>query len=346
MLHAGLDLSRRRLDVCVEEGDGAVMAEIVASPDLDGLRHLVSDVERYGTEVSAVIESMTGARFVHDQLELMGWNVEIADAAKVKGIAPLACKTDRVDARVLAELSRRDLVPAIWLPPPGVRAARERSRWRLHLVRNRTRLKNRVHATLMSFGVPSPSSDLFGVGGRALLERLDVPEPWLGDTRAALRIVDHLAEEIAGCEDALRAEGADHPYVPLLRTIPGIDWILAYTIAAEIGDIARFPTAKKLCGYTGLCPRVYQSGPTEHYHSIAKNGPRYLRWALVEATTHASRSHHFRDRYQRIKARLGKQRGAKVARIDLARQLAVAIWHMCRRNEAFAPAGPAGPLAA
>lgn len=73
---------------------------------------------------------MNGARFVHDQLELEGWEVEIADALRVKGLAPLACKTDRIDAGVLAELSRRDLVPAIWLPDPEVRAERERARWR------------------------------------------------------------------------------------------------------------------------------------------------------------------------------------------------------------------------
>ena len=84
---------------------------------------------------------MNGARFVHDQLELAGWQVEIADAQKVKGLAPLACKTDKIDAWVLAELSRRDLVPAIWLPTPTVRAERERARWRLHLVRHRTALK-------------------------------------------------------------------------------------------------------------------------------------------------------------------------------------------------------------
>src|SRR5262249_38168138 len=64
-----------------------------------------------------------GARFVHDRLELHGWQVEIADAQKVKGLAPLACKTDRVDAWVLAELAQRDLVPAIWLPDPRVRAS-------------------------------------------------------------------------------------------------------------------------------------------------------------------------------------------------------------------------------
>lgn len=71
---------------------------------------------------------MNGARFVHDQLELAGWQVEIADAQKVKDLAPLACKIDKIDSWVLAELSRRDLVPAIWLPTPAVRAERERPR--------------------------------------------------------------------------------------------------------------------------------------------------------------------------------------------------------------------------
>ena len=102
---------------------------------------------------------MNGARFVHDQLELAGWQVQVADAQKVKGLAPLACKTDRIDAWVLAELARRELVPAIWLPTPEVRAERERARWRLHLVRHRVALKNRVHATLLAFSRPCPTSD-------------------------------------------------------------------------------------------------------------------------------------------------------------------------------------------
>src|SRR5713226_6344371 len=95
-------------------------------------------------------------RFVHDQLELAGWDVRIADAVKVKGLAPLACKTDRIDAWVLAELARLELVPEIWLPDPAVRAERERARFRLHLVKHRTQLKNRVHATLITHGVPNP----------------------------------------------------------------------------------------------------------------------------------------------------------------------------------------------
>jgi hypothetical protein len=101
---------------------------------------------------------MNGARFVHDRLELAGWQVEMADAQKVKGLAPLACKTDRIDTWVLAELARRDLVPAIWLPDPRVRAERERARWRLHLVRHRSSLKQRVHAVLLTHGKPCPVS--------------------------------------------------------------------------------------------------------------------------------------------------------------------------------------------
>jgi transposase len=193
---------------------------------------------------------MNGARFVHDRLELAGWEVEIADAQKVNGLAPLACKTDRIDAWVLAELARRDLVPAIWLPDPRVRAEREHARWRLHLVRHRSSLKQRVHAVLLTHGKPCPVSDLF-LRGRQLLAQLGLPEPWQGTIEASLRLIDEPDREISDCERQLRRLGADHRYVPLLCTVPGISWVLAYTIAAEIGDIGRFPTPRKLAGYSG-----------------------------------------------------------------------------------------------
>src|SRR6266567_3408090 len=244
---------------------------------------------------------MNGARFVHDRLELAGWQVEIADAQKVKGLAPLACKTDRIDAWVLAELARRELVPAIWLPDPTVRGERERARWRLHLVRHRSSLKQRVHAVLLAHGKPCPVSDLFGVRGRQLLARLNLPEPWQGTIEASLRLIDELDREIGECERELRRLGTDHPYLPLLLTVPGIAWVLGYTIAAEIGDINRFASATKLAGYTGLCPRVYQSGEHDRRGPLSKRGPRYLRWALLEASIHASRHPLYADRYQRTK---------------------------------------------
>jgi transposase len=346
MLHAGLDLSRRRLDFHLLDEAGQMVDVGAAPPDADGLRGLSARVSRHGRPVRAAIESMTGARFVHDQLALQGWQVEIADAAKVKGLAPLACKTDRIDAWVLAELSRRDLVPAIWLPDPTVRAERERARFRLHLVRHRSSLKQRVHATLLTHGTPCPVADLFGARGRALLERLQLPEPWAGDVEASLRLIDELDREIDGCEAELRQLGANHRYVPLLTTIPGIAWVLGYTIAAEIGDITRFPTPTKLAGYTGLCPRVYQSGDSDRRGPLSKQGPRYLRWALIEATTHASKHPAYRQRHERTRARLGRQRGPRVAQVDTARRLAQAIWHMLTHQQPFAPARASSVLAA
>jgi transposase len=265
--------------------------------------------------------------------------VLVADAQKVKGLAPLACKTDKIDAWVLAELGRRDLVPAIWLPDPAVRAERERSRWRLHLVRHRVMLKNRVHSTLIAFGNPCPVSDLFGAKGRELLASLEVPEPWAGTTRASLELIDDLDRRIDAEAKALRRLGADHEYVPLLTTIPGIAWVLGYTIASEIGDISRFASPTKLCGYTGLRPRVYQSGGIDRRGRLSKNGPKYLRWALIEAAQMAARSPLYRPLYERTKGRLGRNRGSKVARIAVARKLAEAIWHMTTRNQPFAPAG-------
>ena len=111
MLHAGLDLSRKRLDYCLLSEEGERVEAGAAPPDADGLRGFVRGVDaRQGAVlVRAAIESMNGARFVHDRLELAGWQVEIADAQKVKGLAPLACKTDRIDAWVLAELARREI---------------------------------------------------------------------------------------------------------------------------------------------------------------------------------------------------------------------------------------------
>jgi transposase len=321
---------------------GTTLETLEISPDADSLRGLVRHIASCnpGEPVTAVIESMNGARFVHDSLELAGWQVEIADAQKVKGLAPLACKTDRIDAWVLSELSRRDLVPSVWLPTPDVRAERERARWRLHLVKHRTALKNRVHSTLIAFGRPCPVSDLFGIAGRDLLTRIDVPEPWAGDLRAAVSLIDDLDTEIHGIETDLRKDGATHPYVPLITTAPGFGWVLAYTAASEIGDIHRFASPKKLTGYTGLCPRVYQSGGVDHRGSLAKNGPKYLRWALIEAATHGSRHPAFSDHYERTARRLGKQRGKKVARVELARKLAESIWHMLTKNEAFLPHMP------
>ena len=217
MLHVGLDLSRKRIDVCLISDQGELIDRLAATPDRDGLYGLARRVAVYGEPVRGVVESMNGARFVHDELAGHGWEVLVADAQKVKGLAPLACKTDKIDSRVLAELSFRDLVPAIWLPTLELRREREISRWRLHLVKHRSTLKNRVHSTLITFGHQRHMSDLFGVAGRRLLGELEIPEPWRSHVDASLVLIDDLEGRITQIAKELRRSGADHRYIPILH---------------------------------------------------------------------------------------------------------------------------------
>jgi transposase len=344
MLHVGLDLSRRRIDVCVIDATGVVVDEFAAYPDADGLRLLA---DRFGgEETTAVIESMTGARFVHDRLEEAGWTVEIADAARVKALASVAAKTDRIDARLLATLSHRDLVPAIWLPSPGIRGDRELARFRLFLVGRRTSIKNRIHSSLITWGITVPVSDLFGVSGREFLAGLDLPRAWRETVATSLEVIDHLDTQIGGCAQRLIAAGAGDPQVQLLKTAPGIGDILGFTIASEIGDITRFASPSRLVSYSGLAPQVIQSGDSDRRGPLTKHGPRWLRWALIEATIWAAKHPAYAEAHQAIRRRLGPYRGPKVARVDTARRLTVAIWWMLTRDEPFAPRGSRPPLAA
>jgi len=241
MVHVGMGLSCSRLEWCLVDEGGERVERGVAAPDGDGLAGLAARVARdYGLMVvRAAIESRNGARFVHDTLERCGWDVEVADAVKVKGLAPLACQTDKIDAWVLAELSRRELVPAIWLRSFELRAERERARWRLFLVRERFSLKHRVHAQLMAFGHRCPVSDLFARQGRELLERLEFPQPWRDGVLAAVTMIDDLDRQVVEIDRELKALGVDHRYIPLLMTAPGIAWVLGSTIAAEIGEVTR-----------------------------------------------------------------------------------------------------------
>jgi transposase len=150
--------------------------------------------------------------------------------------------------------------------------------------------------------------------------------------------------QIAKLSVELKRQGADHRYIPLLVTCPGVGWINGYTIASEIGDINRFPSPAKLCLHRPLPARlpIRQLGPAR-----PDLEERFALSALGAVRGGAARLQPpvYRERYQRTKKRLGKQRGPKVAQIDLSRKLTEAIWHMLTRNQPFAPAGAAFRLA-
>src|ERR1022692_1970387 len=168
MEFVGIDWAYRRAAWCAVSASGAIVGEGVVPADEDGLARLVID---RGIEVCGVVEMMSGAIWVRDQLAAAGWEMKIAHARKVRDVAPLACKTDRVDARVLAELCRRDLVPALWIPSLQERELRERLRRRMHLVRLRTSAMNRVYGLGTQWGLRLSSERLRKPGGLELLAR-------------------------------------------------------------------------------------------------------------------------------------------------------------------------------
>ena len=186
--------------------------------------------------------------------------MQIADARKAKAVGSLAAKTDKLDARVLAELARRDLVPQVHVPTFGDRELKERLGRRMHMVRLRTSAMNRAHGILSQFGVKLAFERLRQPDRDELLIQRGVPEVWRRSIAEAVGIVGELDMRLIPIEGELRPLARADPRVALLVTVPGIGDLLGLTIASEIGDISRFSSARKLVGYSGLTPRVYQSG--------------------------------------------------------------------------------------
>jgi transposase len=333
----GIDWAYRRAAWCAKNAGGDVRDEGVVPADEDGLGKLVL---RLGTDVRACVEMMSGAVWVRDRLQGAGWQVEVADARKVKGLAPLACKTDKVDARVLAELCRRDLVPAVWLPSFDDRALRERLNRRMHLVRMRTMARNRIHGVLTQWGLKIPVGRLRGPDGLALLESRGVPEVWRRSIVEALAVIDWLDGRLAPLERELFPFARADARVVLLQTIPGIGPLLGLTIAAEVGDVARFSSARKLVGYAGLAPRVKQSGQSSRTGPLSKAGSKALRWAAVEAAQQAWReSNPWHQLYRDVAKRQGKTNAGKAA---VARKVLIAAWHVLSREQPFKQCRPRG----
>lgn len=243
----------------------------------------------------------------------------IVDASRTRLRAGYAAKTDRLDARRLADALRRASVVGVYYPPLAIRELRELCRYRGSLVRTRGVLKQRLHALLLRQGVVGPAvTDLFGRQGQRWLASLTLPGR-AGESLTGLRtLFSHVQTHLAAVEhDVVETAGRD-PIVPALQQLPGIGAVLGLTIRAEIGAIERFPTAAHLASYAGLVPRVDQSGSSCRYGRITKAGAPWLRWALIEAATHGPRR---LDAVGRWARRLSGRKGALKARAAIARAL-------------------------
>jgi transposase len=332
--YLGLDWAYRRAAWCSLGEGGAIVGEGVVPADEDGLVKLVLAV---GPEVRACVEMMSGAVWVRDRLAAAGWDVAVAHARKVRDIPPLACKTDKVDARVLAELCRRDLVPALWLPSLEDRALRERLRRRMHLVRLRTSARNRIFGLLTQWGLRLSLKRLRAPDAMDLLAAHGVEQTWRRSIAEALAVIDLLDARIAPLDAELRPLAACDPRVLLLRTIPGLGDLLGLTFAAEIGDVARFSSPRKLIGYAGLAPKISQSGDRSRTGALSKAGSRTLRWAAVEAAHQAWRP---TNPWHELYADIARRAGNNPAKSAVARKALIAAWHVLAREQPFTAPRP------
>jgi len=232
----------------------------------------------------------------------------------------------------LAQLLRADLLPEAWIAPPAVRQLRALLRHRAQLVRLRTLLRNRIHAVLAGHGHGRPAGCWSGPG-RDWLASLPLPAASREVAGDGLALIDATEARIDRLDGEIRQRARSDPRVKVLTQLPGVGPFTALVILAEIGDITRFPTARKLASWAGLTPTVRGSDRVAHYGHISKQGSVWLRWVLCEAAQTAKRSPQFAAGYQAIAARRGK----KIATTAVARKLLTRTWHLLTDAERAAP---------
>jgi transposase len=286
-----------------------------------------------------VLEATTNSDAIATMLRPLVARVVVSNPRKTRAIAEAKVKTDKVDARILAQLLAADFLPETWVPDERTRRLRRLVMRRTHLVRQRTRVKNQVHGILARNLVPTcPHADLFSGVGRRWMAKQQVPADERRSIEALLRQLDFHGAELAELERDIAIEAIDDAVVARLMTVPGIDVTVAIAVVAAVGDFSRFSSPDKLAGYLGLNPRVRQSGNSPAVHGrITKAGPAQARGMLVEAAFAASRAPGpLRAFYRRVKDR----RGFQVATVAVARKLAVLCWHLVTKREDYAFARP------
>jgi transposase len=313
MVYVGMDVHRKRTQVAILGENGEEVLNRNLSNDPDQFAPVLARLEP-GTEVA--YEAAYGWRWLADLLEEHDLKPRMAHASACKAISSARLKNDKVDARTLAHLVRADLLPEAWIAPREVRDQRSVLRHRAVLVRRATSLKNRIHAILADEGIRPPASLWFGPG-RDLIASLELPPTQRAIVDDCLAVIDLLADVVKRLDKDLGAAAKADPRVHALMTLPGVGRITAMTLVAEIGDITRFPTARKLCAWAGLTPQVHNSDRTVRHGHITKQGSTWVRWVMVEAAQVAKR----RAPFAAIYARMAKRRGNNIATVAIARKL-------------------------
>ncbi|MFG2919857.1 IS110 family transposase [Kitasatospora sp. NPDC048298] len=324
-VYVGIDVHRKRSQIAVIDENGAVRANRNVPNGVETVLGVIGDLP-IGTPVA--FEAAYGWGWLVELLEDYGYESHLVHPLRCKAIASARLKNDKVDAAILGQLLRADLLPEAWIAPLEVRQQRALLRHRFQLVRLRTLLRNRVHAVLADLGQDRPGGCFTGPG-RDWLASLELPDASRRVVNDLLQVMDALQVPIDALDKQLAAHARGDPRVKALMELPGVGTLTALVILAEVGDVTRFPSARKLAAWAGLTPTVRASDLTVHQGHISKQGSAWLRWILCEAAQTAKRSPAFADTYQAIAARRGK----KIATTAVARKLLTRAYHLLRAGQ-------------
>lgn len=321
MIHVGVDLHQRFCYMTALDARGRL---ITAGQVPNQEAALQSYFQQFRGPVQAAVEACS---FWPAFRRAVGKRVEVrmVHPQRVKAIAAAKLKNDRIDSATLAHLLRCDLLPEAWMADEATRELRQQVRMRATLVRQRTRLKNQVHAILHQQGLRYEGTDLFGRGGRAWLQQVSLPAAGGSAVQVYLELIDAFSAHLRTQEQELKKAWKQDARVRWLETIPGIGWYSAILLVAEIGDIQRFADKRSLTNYAGLVPWLRESADKRRSGSITRVGSPWLRWILVEAAHTALRT--APEVQQWAKALLRKKHKNTVV-VAIARKLLVAVWAM------------------
>jgi len=278
------------------------------------------------------IEATFPALWFERMLAECGHELWVGDAARIRASEVRQQKTDTRDAEHILDLLRTDRFPRIWVPSLAERDVRQLLVHRMKLVRVRTMTKNQLHAQAISQGV-CRKHKLWTVKGRAELAGLALL-PWASRRRKELlEMLDQLDAAIEPLDQAVKQEAQARPEAVRLMTHPGVGPVTALAFVLTLGPVERFANRRKLVSYLGLNPREHSSGGRQRLGAISKQGNSMMRWLLVEAAQTAARyDPELRRAYQRLKFR----RVSGVAKVAIARRLAVRLYWMLRARMDYA----------
>lgn len=323
MVYVGMDVHRKRTQVAVLDERGVEVLNRNLPNDPGELTPLLMSL---GDDVSVVFEAAYGWGWLADLLGELEIDTHLAHAKNVKAIASARLKNDKVDARTLAHLLRTDLLPEAWLAPREVRGLRALLRHRARLVRYGTSLKTRIHAVLADQGIRVEVPRLWTGPGRKWLAALELPPLQREIIEDLLVVLDATMTRVKRLEREIKDLAQPDERVTALQKLPGIGLLSAMTLVAEIGDIERFTTARKLCAWAGLTPQVRNSDRTIRHGHITKQGSSWVRWVLGEAAQVAKSRPPFAMTYAQIAAR----RGNNIATIAIARKMLARCFHILK----------------